>query len=67
MKNHCVKLSKRPGVNGEPHEEHFSYSECPYPELSSSVVAEEENVSSSLYCFFLFLYFANYDLIKSKD
>ena len=47
IKNHCVKLAKRPGVSGEPLEEHFYYSECLYPELSSStgdaeVEGEEE-------------------------
>ena len=38
IKNYCVKLAKRPGVNGVPREEHFVYSECEYPELSSSIV-----------------------------
>lgn len=48
IKNHCVKLAKRPGVSGEPREEHFYYSECAYPEISSSIddVGGEEEIEN---------------------
>ena len=42
MKNFCVKLAERPGVNGTPRDQHFAYSECEYPEIKCD---DDEDVS----------------------
>ena len=39
-KNYCVKFAKRPGVHGTPKEDHFTYEECEYPELTDDTNAQ---------------------------
>lgn len=38
VKNYCVKFAKRPGVNGIPEEDNFSYEECGFPEIDDNTM-----------------------------